>query len=204
MPKIYVMNEAMPNAFACGRDPQHSSVTVTSGLLQMMDKNELEGVLAHEMSHVKNYDIRLQTILAVLVGAVVLLANIFGRVLFFSSDERQGNGLIGLIGMLIIIILAPIVGQLIQLAVSRKRELLADASAVDLTRFPDGLIGALEKIDGYENEMKTANYATAHLYFASPMHSDSKNEDHVGFIAKLFLTHPPIKERIAALRDMKF
>jgi heat shock protein HtpX len=204
MPRIYVIDESMPNAFACGRDPKHASLAVTVGLLKIMDKDELEGVIAHEMSHVKNYDIRLQTVVAVLVGLIVILANFMARFAFFSRDENSQGGIIGLIGLLIIVILAPIIGQLIQLAISRKRELLADASGVELTRYPNGLISALEKIDHYEKGMKSPSYATAHLYFASPMHSDASDEKNVGFIVRLFMTHPPISERIAALKKMKF
>jgi len=134
----------------------------------------------------------------------VILANVLARVAFFSSDDNKQGGIIGLIGFLIIIILAPIVGQLIQLAISRKREFLADASGVELTRYPGGLISALEKINGYEKGMRNESYATAHLYFSSPMHSDSSEEENIGFIAKLFATHPPIVERITALKKMKF
>jgi len=199
-PKIYVMNEEMPNAFACGRDPNHSSIAVTKGLLDLMERKELEGVLAHEFSHIKNYDIRLATIVAVLVGAVVILVNYMGR-FFWFSDEDNNRGIIGLIILIITLILAPIAVQMIQLAISRRREFLADASSVEITRFPQGLISALQKIEKSPRGIAKAPPATAHLYFASPFKASKKQSSP---FANLFSTHPPINERIKALKKMGF
>jgi len=204
MPHLYIIDDPSPNAFATGRDPKNASIAVTSGLLETMDKAELNAVLAHEMSHIKNYDIRLQTVIAVLAGAIVILINFLSRIWIFGDRDNRQNNLIALIGFLIIIILAPILGQLIQLAISRRRELLADATSVDFTRYPQGLVGALEKINNFKKPMQNTDYATAHLFFASPMHSDATDKENVGFMAQLFMTHPPISERIKALEKMHF
>lgn len=197
-PKIYIMQDSAINAFATGRDPQHASVAVTTGALQALDKQELEGVLAHELSHIGNYDIRVMTIVVVLVGVILLLSDMMTRSMFFgrrrSNDNDNGAGIFLVIGI-VLAILSPIFAQLIKLAVSRQREYLADASGCLLTRYPDGLIRALEKISTQDQPMTKANHATAHLYLANPFdpHVTKKFE-------QLFSTHPPIEERIARLK----
>ena len=197
-PRIYIINDPAPNAFATGRDPKHASIALTAGIIQSLENEELEGVIAHELSHVKNYDIRLMTIVIILVGLVALLSNWFVRVRFWKRDDRD-SGSIGVILMiigLILMILSPIIAQIIQLAISRKREFLADASGALLTRYPEGLASALEKISQYKQPMIHANNATAHLYISSPFGSTKK------FMSNLFSTHPPIEERVKALRQM--
>jgi len=204
-PKIYIINEAAPNAFATGRDPKHASVAVTSGLLAKLDKAELEGVIAHELSHIGNHDILLATLVSVVVGAVALLGNWFARWSFWGGNRRSSNndeaGQISVILSIIAIvlaILAPIVAQLIQLAISRRREFLADADGVLLTRYPEGLINALKKISADPQLLSVASEATAHLYFASPF----DNKKRTPLLAKMFMTHPPVEERIAALEKI--
>jgi heat shock protein HtpX len=205
MPKIYIIDDTAPNAFATGRDPQHASVAVTKGLLTKLDKLELEGVIAHELSHIKNLDIRLMAVTVVLVGFVALLADIFLRYAFFTGGGRSsgrrggsggGAGVILLVLALVMAILAPISAKLIQLAVSRRRESMADASSALLTRYPEGLARALEKISSDTEPLEVANKATAHLYIVNPL------KDHVSWINHLFDTHPPIQERVKALRAM--
>jgi len=199
MPKIYVINDASPNAFATGRDKEHAVIAVTTGLLAILNKSELEGVVAHELSHIGNRDILLSTVVVVLVGMVSILANIFMRGGFGKNRDREeggANGLLMLIGV-IFVILSPLVSQLIQLAISRKREFLADASGALLTRYPDGLASALKKISEVNIPMKNANNATAHLFISNPFGSTAKS------ISSLFSTHPPIEERIKALVGMK-
>ena len=201
MPKVYIIDDAAPNAFATGRDPNHSAVAVTVGLLEKVDRLELEGVLAHELSHVKNYDMRLMTVVVVLVGVIAWLSYIFTRMLWFGGgdrEERGGNPFI-LIFAVVAAILSPIAAQLIKLAISRKRELLADSSAVVLTRNPEGLATALEKISAYKKPVKNASGATAHLYISNPLGS----KEFGGFLAGLFDTHPPLQERIKILRSME-
>ena len=200
MPKVYVMDDPAPNAFATGRNKEHSAVAVTTGLLAMMDRNELEGVIAHELSHIGNKDILLQTVVVVLVGFITLLADFFIRSTFWSGGrDREGNGgTIALIIGIVLSILAPLFAQLIQLAISRKREFLADASGALLTRYPEGLASALEKISGYQGGMKTANRATAHMFIANPFGPGGFK----GKASTLFMTHPPVEQRIKALRDM--
>jgi len=207
LPKIYVIDDPAPNAFATGRNPDNSAVAVTTGLLEMLDKSELEGVIAHELSHIKNRDILIGTIVVVLVGFVTLLADFFLRMTIFgglNSEERDSRvQIIMIIVGVTLSILAPIFATLIQLAVSRKREFLADASGALMTRYPDGLASALKKISSYSGDMKRANRATAHMYISSPFGSknnrgvDDKKKS--GFFAKLFMTHPPVEERINAL-----
>ena len=200
MPKLYIINDPAPNAFATGRDKNHSAVAVTSGLRQMMDKSELEGVLAHELSHIGNRDILLSTIVVVLVGFIAILANIFTRSMWLgggrSRSDREGGqvGTILAIVSVIFIILSPIIATLIQLAISRKREFLADASGALLTRYPEGLANALQKIGSYSAPMVKANNATAHLFISNPFGPRAGKG-----IAKLFMTHPPIQERVQAL-----
>ncbi len=199
-PKIYVIEDSSPNAFATGRDPKHASIAVTRGLLELLEREELRGVLAHEFSHIKNYDIRLQTVVAVLVGAIVILADYLRRLFWWENRRREG-GVIDLVVILLLLVVIPIVARLIQLAISRKREFLADASAVELTRYPEGLIRALRKIAQFPTGVRTASLATAHLYFASPFR---EKESSISFWERLFLTHPPIEERIKALERLGF
>ncbi|MBM5789924.1 zinc metalloprotease HtpX [Candidatus Parcubacteria bacterium] len=198
-PRVYLMEDPSANAFATGRDPKHASVAVTTGLLTLMDKSELEGVLAHELSHVKNYDIRVMTLVVVLVGIVILLSDWMLRSLWFRGGDRDNKaaGVLLLIG-LVLAILSPIFAELIKLAVSRSREYLADASGALLTRYPEGLARALQKIATHDQPMKRANHATAHLFLANPFdpHVTKKKFE------RLFSTHPPIEERIARLRTI--
>ncbi len=202
MPKLYIIDDPAPNAFATGRDPEHSAVAVTSGLLERLDKTELEGVLAHELSHIKNRDILVSTIAVVLVGFVAILSDFFLRSLWFSGgSRREGDARLQLILFvvgIILAILAPIAASLIQLAISRKREFLADASGALMTRYPDGLASALKKISSYPGELKRANHATAHMYISNPF----RERGFKAKLGKLFMTHPPVEERIKALMDM--
>lgn len=205
-PKLYVVDDMQPNAFATGRNPEHSVICVTTGLLEKMDYYELEGVIAHELSHVKNYDIRLSAVVTVMVGFMVMLTDFFSRILFWGgsknndNDSKSGNPILMLIG-LVCLILAPIFGKLMQLALSRRREYLADASAVELTRNPDGLISALQKLDSDPNELKTANQSTAHMYIVNPFKQNFKNEKKKK--TNIFSTHPSIDDRIEAIRNLK-
>lgn len=204
MPRIYIIDDSAPNAFATGRDPNHAVVCVTSGLLQKLEKPELEGVIAHEMSHVGNYDIRLMAVVTILVGIVVLMSDWFIRISFWGGDRDEDRGELGMILMVIGIVLAllsPLFATLIQLAISRKREYLADATGVQLTRYPEGLARALEKISADTEPLEVANKATAHLYIANPLkgHQGTRR----GWFANLFNTHPPIEERIKRLRGME-
>ncbi len=202
-PRIYIINDPAPNAFATGRDPKHSVVCVTSGILQILDKSELEGVIAHELSHVKNYDIRLMGIVAILVGFIAIASNLFTNQLWFggvrNDREDRGNAqsLFLIIGI-VLAILSPIAATLIQLAVSRKREFLADASGALLTRYPQELANALEKLSKSPYSVKTANNATAHLFIVNPF----KGKNTKQMFTSLFDTHPPIEERIKILRSM--
>lgn len=199
-PKIYIINDTAPNAFATGRDPKHAVVCVTTGLLQKLSKVELEGVIAHELSHISNYDIRLMSIVVILVGTVALLADFFMRSMWYRGNDRDSknsNSLFIVIGIALAI-LSPIIATLIQLAISRKREYLADASGSLLTRYPEGLASALEKISRDKEPLEVANNATAHLYIANPL----KDKETTHWFAGLFNTHPPIEERIKILRSM--
>lgn len=203
MPKIYIIEDSAPNAFATGRDPKHAVVCVTTGILQKLNKSELEGVIAHELSHIKNFDIRLMAIVVILVGTIALLADFFMRNLLWSKrrDGNRGGGNAQAIFMIIGIVLAilsPIIATLIQLSISRKRELLADASAALLTRYPEGLASALEKISKDREPLEAANNATAHLYIVNPF----KGKEIKSWFAGLFNTHPPIEKRIKILRSM--
>lgn len=203
MPRTWVMEDRAPNAFATGMDPNHSHVVVTRGLLNMMEPSELEAVLAHEMSHIGNYDIRMTTIVTVLVGVVALLSDVFLRFTFWGAgsrrerdDDNGGLGVILIVVAIVLAILAPIAAAAINMAISRKREYLADASGALLSRNPEGLARALEKIRDDSQPLKEANKATAQLYFSNPLH------DHKSFLNNLFDTHPPIDERIKLLRAM--
>ena len=200
-PALYVIEDSAPNAFATGRDPQHASIVVTRGLLQKMERVELEGVLAHEMSHVKNLDTRLMLEVAVLLGMAALLADLILRSLFWGRgrrdrSDRGGAGALLIVIGLLLAILAPVIAQLIQLAVSRQREYLADASGALLTRYPEGLASALRKIAADPEPLEVANKATAPLYIANPLHDAPRAFD------SLFDTHPPIQERIRRLEAM--
>jgi heat shock protein HtpX len=204
MPKVYVIDDTAPNAFATGRDPQHASVAITTGLLQKLDREELQGVLGHELSHVRNFDIRFTLLVAVLVGSIALLSQFFLRFTFWgggrrSSRDREGGGgfaAIMLIVAIVLSILAPIAARLVQLAVSRQREYLADASSVELTRNPRGLESALAKIASDKEVLEVANGATQHLYFTNPIKKFEERS------SSLFSTHPPIVDRINRLRAL--
>ncbi len=204
LPKIYIIPEMQMNAFATGRDKNHAVVAVTQGLLQRLEKKELEGVIAHELSHIGNKDMLLQTVVVILVGVVSIISNMFFRMSAFGGrsrdDDNKGNlGVILLIVGVLAAILAPIAATLIQLAISRKREFLADASGALLTRYPEGLASALEKISQDGVPMKTASTATSHLFISNPF----KGKQSLNWFTKLFMTHPPVEERIKALRGMK-
>ncbi|MBI1919144.1 M48 family metallopeptidase [Candidatus Microgenomates bacterium] len=200
LPKIYVINDSAPNAFATGRDPQHAAIAFTSGILEKLNKQELEGVAAHELSHVGNRDTLLMAVVSVLVGTIALLADFFLRSMWYGSkDDRENKGnQIFMILAIVAAILAPIVATLIQLAVSRRREFLADASGVLLTRYPQGLASALAKISVDKEPLEVANRGTAHLYIVNPL----KGKAAAGWFASLFNTHPPVSERIKILLAM--
>ena len=198
MPKLYVVNDPAPNAFATGRSPKHSAVAVTTGLLEILNKSELEGVIAHELSHVGNRDMLIGTIAVTLVGFIAILADISWRIAFYGGGRRDSKGSVWLLVLAVVaIILAPIAAKIIQLAVSRKREFLADASGVLLTRYPEGLASALDKISNYSRPMRHASHATSHLFISNPFGP----QGFVGFMNKLFSTHPPASERIKTLRE---
>jgi heat shock protein HtpX len=208
MPAVYLIYDSAPNAFATGRDPEHAVIAITSGLRSKLTRDELQGVIAHEMSHIRNYDIRLMLLMAVLVGTVVMLADMFVRMLWFTPsgssrrrDDKGGSGggiivLVLIILAVILSIIAPLLAQLIQLAVSRQREYLADASAVELTRYPQGLADALRKIDADPTELKHANRGTAHLYIANPIKKFEARAN------TAFASHPPIQDRIRRLEAL--
>jgi heat shock protein HtpX len=203
MPKVYIIDDSAPNAFATGRDPEHASIAVTSGLLKKLDRDELQGVLAHEMSHVGNFDIRYAMLVGVLVGTTVLISDFFLRGLWFGGGRggrREGGGqaqIIMLIIAILLAVLAPLFARLLQLSISRQREYLADATAVRLTRNPKGLADALQKISGDREVLEAANRATAHLYIVNPIKKFEKRA------RGLFSTHPPIEDRIKILRQMQ-
>lgn len=199
LPEIYIIDEAQPNAFATGRDPQHSVIAVTQGLLEKLERTELEGVISHELAHIGNRDILLSTIVIILVGLVIRITDFFFRMAFWQErGRRKGGGFFVLIAFFLVI-LAPILAILLKFAISRKREFLADASGALLTRYPEGLARALEKISADSNPLKVANDATAHLFIVNPFRGREKNS----WLHKIFSTHPPIEERIAALRGLK-
>ena len=209
-PKLYVIEDSAPNAFATGRDPDHAVVCVTTGLLEKLNRTELEGVIAHELTHVKNYDIRLMSIVSVMVGLIALLGDWFFRARFYNAvgshgggrrdrDDNQLGAIIMVVGI-IFAILSPIIATLIQLAISRRREFMADAGSVTITRQPQGLIMALQKISADNEPLEAANKATAHLYIVNPFKTGIKGA--VGTFAGLFNTHPPLSERISVLQKM--
>ena len=197
MPKLYIVEDSQPNAFATGRNPENAVICVTTGLLNKLEYYELEGVIAHELSHIANYDIRLSAIVTVMVGVIVMLSDMFTRTFIYHDRDRdsdnKGNGIVMLIG-LICLIISPIFAKLLQLAVSRRREYLADATAVQFTRNPDGLISALIKISEDPNELKSASKSTAHMYISNPFRNKKTN---------LLSTHPAIEDRIEALKNIK-
>lgn len=201
-PKLYVVEDAQPNAFATGRNPENAVICVTTGLLNKLDYYELEGVIGHELAHVKNYDIRLSAIVTVMVGFVVMLSDMFTRYMFWggnsrrrSNNESKGSAILMLVG-LVFLILSPIFGQLMQLAISRKREFLADATSAQFTRNPDGLISALQKISADPNELETANNSTAHMYICNPFRKKKKSSN-------IWSTHPSTEDRIEALKNLR-
>jgi len=200
-PRVYLISSPAMNAFATGRDPEHAHIAITTGLVESLENEELEGVVAHELSHIKNYDIRVMTIVVVLVGAIALLSDIFFRARFFGfggrRDSGKGGGQFGAILMIVgivLLIISPLIAELIKLAVSRKREYLADASGALLTRYPEGLARALEKISASTAPLQTASNATAHLFIANPFKKKK--------MSSLFSTHPPVADRIEKLRHM--
>lgn len=195
MPKVYIIDDPAPNAFATGRDPNHSAVCVTTGLLDIMDDNELEGVLAHELGHIKNYDIRVSMIAFALSAVIAVLADAILRLTWFRDRDSENNSPVIVAAGLVAAIVAPIVALLIQLAISRKREYLADATGALTTRYPEGLASALAKIEQTGSALRKQNTATAHFFFANPLKGRS--------ISNLFSTHPPIEERIARLKHME-
>ena len=199
-PKLYIVEDSQPNAFATGRNPENAVICVTTGLLDKLEYYELEGVIAHELSHIKNYDIRLSAVVSVMVGFVVMLSDWFTRISIWggsrdNDDNDKGNAIIMIVG-LIFLILAPIFGKLMQLAISRKREFLADATAIQFTRNPDGLISALQKISNDPNELKVANQSTENMYIVNPFKGKKKSSN-------LWSTHPSIEDRIEALKNLK-
>ncbi len=202
-PKLYVVEDPQPNAFATGRNPEHSIICVTTGLLEKLEYYELEGVIAHEMGHIKNYDILLTSVVTVMVGFLVMISDLFSRSLFWgrakdSDDDSKGNAILMVIG-LVLLIVSPILGKIMQMALSRRREYLADATAAEFTRNPQGLISALRKLDSDPNELKTANKATANLFIVTPF----KNKKEGKKKASLFDTHPSIDDRIEALEKIQ-
>lgn len=203
-PDLYVVDDSQPNAFATGRNPEHAVICVTTGLLEKLEYYELEGVIAHEMSHIKNYDIRLSAVVSVFVGFIVMISDMFSRVLFWGGTKdkdsnSKSNGILMLVGLLFLI-LSPIFGTLMQLALSRKREFLADSTAIEFTRNPEGLISALQKLEADTNELKTANSATANMYIVNPFRKDGKNGKKK--TSSLWSTHPSTEDRIENLRNI--
>ena len=200
MPKVYIMNDPAPNAFATGRDPEHASVAATTGLLNMMSDTELEGVMAHEMGHVANYDIRVTTIVFGLFSVVSIISDIFMRSLWWGGggNRREGNGVM-IIVAIVFSMIAALAASLIRMAISRQREYLADATGIQTTRYPDGLASALAKIGSYKHPTRSGSTATAHMFFENPLKKSDQKE---GGIAHLFSTHPPIGARIKRIQEL--
>ncbi len=197
-PKVFVVQDDAPNAFATGRNKNHAVVAVTTGLLSILDKRELEGVIAHELSHIGNSDMLVSTVVVVLVGMITMASDILLRGSVFGGKKNEkGNGIILIIGLLLALLM-PIIGSLLRMAISRKRELLADATGVMITRYPQGLIGALEKIHAHKSKMRTANHATAHLFIANPFGVKRA----ATYVNRLFSTHPPVELRVSLLKEM--
>lgn len=206
MPKLYVIEDSSMNAFATGRDPEHGVVVATTGILQRLDRTELEGVVAHELSHIRNYDIRVMSLVTILVGVITLLADWFLRMSFWGGrrnnrDSGNSAALFMILGF-VLALLSPIIATIIKLAVSRSREYLADASAAAITKYPEGLARALEKLGHDKEPLEAANKATAHMYIVNPLNNLNRTQA-VGMFANLFSTHPPIEERIKKLRAMR-
>lgn len=203
MPKVYLIHDSAPNAFATGRDPKHAAIALTTGIVDKLENEELEGVIAHEMAHIGNYDTRLMTIVVVLVGLVTLMADFMLRMAFWGGERRESGqlGAFVMIAGFVLLLLSPLFATMIQLAVSRRREFAADATGALLTRYPEGLASALEKIDKDHEPLEVANKATAHLYIANPF-KDRDKKDGQGWFSKLFNTHPPIPERVKKLRSL--
>ena len=208
MPRFYIIEDPAPNAFATGRNPKNAVVAVTTGLMEKLDRSELEGVLSHELSHIGNRDMLVSTVAVVLVGFIAIFSDMFMRSMLFGgirsrddNDSRAG-GIMIIVGIALSI-LAPIIASLIHMAISRKRELLADTSGAFLTRYPEGLANALEKISAYSRPMKTASNATAHLFLENPFGADSQKGKKTPWLIKIFSTHPPIEERVKILRGLK-
>ena len=207
MPKFYLIDDPAPNAFATGRNPQHAVVAATTGLIERLDRSELEGVLAHELSHIGNRDMLISTMAVVLVGFISIISDMFMRSLWWgrmggNNDNNRNRGGILILAGIVLSILSPLIATLLRLAISRRRELLADASGALLTRYPEGLASALRKISSYSRPLRTANNATAHLFFENPFGADNKNRERkTPWLIKMFSTHPPIEERIAALEN---
>lgn len=202
MPKVYIIEDSAPNAFATGTDPQHAMVCFTTGILQKLDRDELQGVMAHELSHIRNYDVRFTTMMAVIAGLIPLIADMFGRSLWYGGGRRRSNGndnggqIIWLVLAILLAILAPIFAKLLELAISRQREYLADASAAQMTRYPEGLARALIKISQDRDVLEAANRATQHMYIVNPIKSFEERA------TNLFSTHPPIEDRVRRLRGL--
>lgn len=196
MPQVYIMDDPAPNAFATGRDPKHAYIAVTTGLLEIMDKAELEGVVAHELSHVRNYDIRVMAITAALVSVIAILSDMLIHMSIWGGSDEDNNSSFGIFIAIAVAIITPLIAMLVQLAVSRKREYLADASGAEMTRYPEGLASALRKLQDYGKPMKHASTATSHLFISNPLGKK-------GIAASLLSTHPPMEQRIANLEHMK-
>lgn len=207
MPRFYIIEDPAPNAFATGRNAKHAVVAVTTGLLEILDRSELEGVLAHELSHIGNRDMLVSTVAVVLVGFIAILSDMFTRSMLFRSvggdNDRGRAGAIFLLLGLVISILAPIIAQLLHFAISRRREFLADTSGALLTRYPEGLASALKKIGAYSRPLRTASNATAHLFLENPFGADRETGRKTPWIVRIFSTHPPLEERIRALTQMR-
>ena len=205
MPSLHIISDASPNAFATGRDKDHAAIAVTTGLLERLDRSELEGVLAHEFAHIGNRDILLMSVVAVLVGLVQIMADFIIRISLHGGGDNDNKHPIFLILGFVLLIFSPIIAMLIQLAVSRRREFLADATGALITRYPEGLASALSKISDYHNPLAKANKGTAHMFIATPFGGDINNDgipdkkQKTSFLAKMFMTHPPMEERIQAL-----
>jgi len=207
-PRIYIVEDDAPNAFATGRNPKHAAIAVTTGLLEKMNRIELEGVLAHELSHIRNYDILVSTLAVTLCGTVILLADMAIRSLWWGGGRRRGgdrnnNGAFAIVAVVgfLLLLLAPIIAQIMQFAVSRRREALADISGVEMTRYPPGLISALEKLRDDQTVVHSSSRATAHLWIEEPT-AQTKEEGRLSWFNRLFATHPPLEQRIAALREL--
>lgn len=207
MPKFYIIDDASPNAFATGRNPKHAVVCVTTGLLRILDRSELEGVLAHELSHIGNRDILVSTVAVVLVGFIAILSDMFTRTMWYRNfggdDDRGRTGAIFLLVGIVLSILAPIIAQLLHFAISRRREFLADASGALLTRYPEGLANALKKLEQDTTALRTASNATAHLFLENPFGADRDLGKKTPWIIRIFSTHPPIEDRVRALLGMR-